>query len=134
MKSGALRSGLEAGRRPVRPDRYTCWMFAAWRASFTRFLTKRCAELSEDARAMRAADPLAPAPEWPVGALIAEAMRAGLHVDSHHFAGGRFLDVGVPDGLIDAQHFPVVWDGRGDPPAGARAPGLTPTSKRETSQ
>lgn len=103
--------------RPNRPDHYVCWMFAVWRSSFTRFLTARCAELAAQARAQVAAAPLAPAPEWPVGALIAEAMRAGLHVNSHHFAGGRFLDVGVPDGLIDAQRFPIVWDGLGLPPA-----------------
>ena len=114
--------------RPIRPDRYVCWMFAVWRASFTRFLTAQCAELSRQAHARAAAEPLAAAPEWPVGALIAQGIAAGLKVNSHHFAGGRFLDVGVPDGLIDAQHFPIVWDGRGAAPAAALAPGASPTT------
>ena len=125
---GRVTSLQTKEERPLRPDHYTCWMFAVWRVSFTRFLTRRCAELSDQARATAAANPLAPAPEWPVGALIAEATRDGLHVDSHHFAGGRFLDVGVPDGLIDAARFPIVWDGCGEPPPGARAPGAGATS------
>ena len=59
-------------------------------------------------------------PEWVIcGARLVDG-REGIDIT---IAGGRFLDVGVPDGLIDAQQFPIVWDGRGEPPSGALAPG-----------
>jgi glucose-1-phosphate thymidylyltransferase len=114
---GRITSLETKEQRPIRPDRYVCWMFATWRPTFTRFLTDRCAELAMEARDRVAAWPQQPMPEWPVGALIAAAIGAGLHVDSHHFAGGRFLDVGTPDGLIAAEHFPVVWNGRDRDPS-----------------
>ncbi len=101
--------------RPLRPARYVCWMFAVWRASFTRFMSEECARLARVAEARVAEDPLAKAPEWPVGAVVAAAIRAGLHVDSHFFEQGRFLDVGTPDGLAAAPAFPLVWDGLGTP-------------------
>lgn len=97
--------------RPLRPARYVCWMFAVWRASFTRFMTEECARLSVVAATRLAEDPLAKAPEWPVGAVIAAAIRTGLQVDSHFFGDGRFLDVGTPDGLAAAPAFPIVWNG-----------------------
>jgi len=97
--------------RPVRPDRYVCWMFAAWRGSFSRFLATECAQLAVQAEAMAQAAPAGPAPEWPVGAIIAAAIRAGLHVDSVFFPEGRFLDVGTPDGITAAASFPIVWNG-----------------------
>lgn len=97
--------------RPVRPAHYICWMFAVWRASFTRFMTQECSRLERVAQTRVAENPLAKAPEWPVGAVIAAAIRAGLHIDSHYFGEGRFLDVGTPDGLAAAPAFPIVWDG-----------------------
>jgi len=60
---------------------------------------------------MAQAAPAGPAPEWPVGAIIAAAIRAGLHVDSVFFPEGRFLDVGTPDGITAAASFPIVWNG-----------------------
>lgn len=97
--------------RPVRPDHFICWMFAVWRASFTRFMSAHCAKLAIQAQAAVAAAPAAKAPEWPVGAVIAAAIAEGLHVDSVYFETGRFLDVGTPDGIIAASGFPIVWDG-----------------------
>ncbi len=100
--------------RPQRPDHYTCWMFAVWNARFTRFLSEECARLAVQAEAAVKQDPAAKAPEWPVGAVIAAAIRAGLHVDSVRFDEGRFLDIGTPDGLVEAATFPGVWQGRDD--------------------
>jgi len=111
-------TGLETKEeRPVRPDRYTCWMFAVWRATFTRFMTAHCKSLAVQAEAMVRQAPGAPAPEWPVGAVIAAAMRAGLHVNSVFFESGRFLDVGTPAGITAATAFPGVWNGVDTPPA-----------------
>ena len=40
-------TGLETKEeRPVRPDRYVCWMFAVWRHTFTRFMTEHCRQLA----------------------------------------------------------------------------------------
>ncbi|MGE0802693.1 MAG: NDP-sugar synthase [Lautropia sp.] len=107
--------GLETKEeRPIRPPHYICWMFAVWNARFTRFLTDECDRLSRQAEAAVAAAPAAKPPEWPVGAVIAAAIRAGLHVDSVYFRGGRFLDIGTPDGLTAAGAFPGVWNGLDD--------------------
>ena len=70
-------TGLETKEeRPLRPDRYVCWMFAVWRHTFTRFMT---GALPRARRAgggsMMRRSPGAKAPEWPVGAVIAAAMR-----------------------------------------------------------
>ena len=51
--------------------------------------------------------PGAPMPEWPVGAVIAAAMREGLHVNSVFFESGRFLDVGTPAGITAAPASPA---------------------------
>ncbi|MBA3477777.1 MAG: hypothetical protein H0T52_05150 [Lautropia sp.] len=61
----------------------------------------------------------AKAPEWPVGAVIAAAIRSGLHVDSVFFDAGRFLDVGTPEGITAASRFPTVWNGLDSPAAGS---------------
>jgi glucose-1-phosphate thymidylyltransferase len=118
--AGGRVTGLQTKEeRPVRPDHYTCWMFAVWRASFTRFLTDHCRELAAQAEEMVRTSPAARAPEWPVGAVIAAAMRSGLHVDSVFFESGRFLDVGTPEGITAASRFPIVWNGLDAPPARA---------------
>lgn len=110
--------GLETKEeRPLRPDRYVCWMFAVWRQSFTRFMTEHCRKLAAQAEATVRQAPGAKAPEWPVGAVIAAAMREGLHVDSVYFQSGRFLDVGTPDGITAAAGFPIVWNGLDPLPA-----------------
>jgi glucose-1-phosphate thymidylyltransferase len=104
--------GLETKEeRPVRPARYVCWMFAAWRHTFTRFMTGHCRDLAAQAEETVRLSPGAKAPEWPVGAVIAAAIRAGLHVDSVFFDKGRFLDVGTPEGITAAARFPIVWNG-----------------------
>ncbi len=111
--------------RPVRPSQYVCWMFAAWRATFTAFLVAHCRVLAAQAQASVAASPFAKAPEWPVGAVISAAIRSGLHVDSVFFPSGSFLDVGTPEGITAAGDFPIVWNGRQTAsagPAGASSP------------
>ncbi|MDO4904596.1 MAG: sugar phosphate nucleotidyltransferase [Lautropia sp.] len=107
--------GLETKEeRPNRPDHYTCWMFAVWNTRFTRFLQEECRRLGARAEVFVRESPAAKAPEWPVGAVISAAIRAGLHVDSVFFPQGRFLDIGEPDGITVAQDFPGVWNGKLD--------------------
>ena len=110
--------GLETKEeRPNRPEHYTCWMFAVWNGRFSAFLREECERLAEVARARIAADPAGKAPEWPVGAVISAAIRAGLHVNSVYFPQGRFLDIGEPAGITAAAAFPGVWDGLTPHPA-----------------
>jgi glucose-1-phosphate thymidylyltransferase len=109
--SGRVHSLETKEERPLRPDHFICWMFAVWRSSFTRFMTTHCQELSLQAEAAVRQAPGAKPPEWPVGAVIAAAIRSGLHVDSVFFEDGRFLDVGTPEGITAAAQFPIVWNG-----------------------
>jgi len=120
---------------PPRRESDTGYMLAAWAPGFTRFLVDETRRLSEVARAAargevaraaargevaRAAargevarsGARGPSPDWPMGAIIAAAIRAGLHVDSVFLRDARFLDVGTPDGLAAATGFPGVWLGR----------------------
>jgi glucose-1-phosphate thymidylyltransferase len=97
--------------RPSRSDHDLGYLFAAWAPSFTRFLAQVTARLGERARSGQ----LGPAPEWPVGTVIAEAIGDGLHVDSVHLDDGSFLDIGSPQGWATASAFPGVWNG--EPPS-----------------
>jgi glucose-1-phosphate thymidylyltransferase len=100
--------GLEPKEnRPRRTDHDATYLLAVWRPAFTEFLSTEVRRLAAIARA-RAGDGT---PEWPMGAVIAAALRAGLHVDSVRFEEGRFLDIGTPHGLIAAAEFPGVWGG-----------------------
>ena len=92
-------------------------MFAVWNGRFSAFLREECERLAEVARARIAADPAGKAPEWPVGAVISAAIRAGLHDNSVYFPQGRFLDIGEPAGITAAAAFPGVWDGLTPHPA-----------------
>jgi len=131
--SGALTDGLdvvdtdEHGRvtglitkeeGPPRREGDAGYLLAAWAPGFTRFLVDETRRLAEVARAnargeVARASPRGSSPDWPMGAVIAAAIRAGLHVDSVFLPDARFLDVGTPDGLAAAAGFPGVWSGRG---------------------
>lgn len=121
--TGSLRDGLDLVRAdaqgrvtdlvtkeesPTRREGDTGYMIAAWGPGFTRFLVEETRRLSVIARSgARGASP-----DWPMGAVIAAAIRAGLHVDSEYLPDARFLDVGTPEGLAAAGDFPGVWSGR----------------------
>lgn len=122
--AGSLRDGLDLVRTdkqgrvtdlvtkeesPPRREGDTGYMIAAWGPGYTRFLVEETRRLSVVARSgTRGASP-----DWPMGAVIAAAIRAGLHVDSVFLPDARFLDVGTPEGLAAAADFPGVWSGRG---------------------
>lgn len=96
----------------------TSWLFAGWKPAFTEFLHEECAHLASVARS----SPGRPR-EWPMGTIVAAAMRAGLRIDSVSFPQGRFLDVGVTARLARAASFPGVWDGTGPAPASSISSG-----------
>jgi len=94
--------------RPPRRDGDVGYMVAAWSPRFTQFLLEEVARLGAVARSGAAGA----SPDWPMGAVFAAAIRAGLHVDSVFLPDADFLDIGTPAGLADATRFPGVWDGR----------------------
>ncbi|MCO5099320.1 MAG: sugar phosphate nucleotidyltransferase [Burkholderiaceae bacterium] len=95
---------------PPRGEADTGYMVAAWGPGFTRFLVAETQRLSALARSAARG----PAPDWPMGAVFAAAIRAGLHVDSLFLPDARFLDIGTPEGLAAAGGFPGVWAGCGE--------------------
>lgn len=106
--SGRVRRLLTKEESPPRHEGDLGYMLAAWRPPFTRFLVEETRRLAQRARA----GDFGPEPEWPMGAVLAAAIRAGLHVDSVLIPGARFLDTGTPAGLAAAREFPGVWTGR----------------------
>lgn len=83
------------------------WAIAAWRPRFTRFLAAELARLRLFAEKYEGHG----SPEWPVGAVIAAALDAGMEVRARHFPDGAMLDIGLAERLMHAQEFPGVWDG-----------------------
>lgn len=92
-------------------DRQLTWMFAAWGPRFTSFLHQEISRLGKLAQIQRDSSVTAAEPEWPLGAVIASGMNAGLSIDSVFFRDGVFLDIGLPGRLAEAARFPGVWGG-----------------------
>ncbi|MEZ5657383.1 MAG: hypothetical protein R3E83_02295 [Burkholderiaceae bacterium] len=88
------------------------WLFAIWRAPFSRYLAQALDQLRLRVPAAAQISP----PEWPLGTILAMALADGLRIDRIHFPQGRFLDVGAPDRLARAGDFPGVWNGLGQAP------------------
>lgn len=87
--------------QPLRSDDDLGYLFAAWTPTFTRFLTAQTTVLAQQARS----GAHGPSPEWPLGSVIALALREGLHVDSVVLDDGAFLDIGSANGWNAAPAF-----------------------------
>jgi glucose-1-phosphate thymidylyltransferase len=85
--------------QPERTELRHTWMSAVWTPAFTEFLHEH---LARDARP--------DGRELSVGEVLGAAARH-LHVDSVLFATGTYLDIGTPDGLVQA----VLAFGAGGP-------------------
>jgi len=107
-ENGRVTSLVTKEEGPARRDGDIGYMLAAWGPGFTRFLVEETQRLSVVARSGERG----PAPDWPMGAVFAAAIRAGLHVDSVLLPDAHFLDIGTPDGFAAASEFPGVWLGR----------------------
>jgi glucose-1-phosphate thymidylyltransferase len=94
--------------KPPRREGDIGYMLAAWGPGFTRFLVEETSRLDAVARS----GSLGPSPDWPMGTVIAAAIRAGLHVDTVMLEDARFLDIGTPAGLAATASFPGVHTGR----------------------
>ncbi len=77
------------------------WLLAAWQPSFTPFFAGIIHKLRVTGDAM----PVDSNPEWPLGVIWMEALKAGLHLEAVHFAQGHYLDIGTPERLAQATEF-----------------------------
>ena len=86
---------------PVWHKESRTWLIAAWRPSFTAFFAGVVHKLMSKVDAM----PIGSKPEWPLGVILVEALKAGMIINAVHFQEGRFLDIGTPERLIQATTF-----------------------------
>jgi len=86
---------------PVWRDDSRTWLTATWRHSFTTFFADIVQKLKAEGNAM----PASSNPEWPLGVILVEAIKAGLTLETVHFPKGRFLDIGTPERLAQASAF-----------------------------
>lgn len=86
---------------PVWRDDSRTWLIAAWQPSFTTLFADIVDKLRSKADAM----PVGSNPEWPLGVILMEALKAHLIIDAVHFKDGRFLDIGTPERLAQATTF-----------------------------
>jgi glucose-1-phosphate thymidylyltransferase len=83
--------------KPAHSDlRYT-WTIAAWSPTFTRFLHEHLADLERSE-----ANSSSPRSEIYMGHVFNAAIQSGLHVEGLHLPGAHYLDIGVPENLVQA--------------------------------
>ena len=87
------------------------WAIALWQPTFTEFLNQFIqAKLQQlmGGRSPQTLTQMPPYTEIPIGDVIHAAIKAGLHVNSHPFTTGRYLDIGTPENLQRAirEHLP----------------------------
>ena len=85
---------------PTWPADGKTWLLAVWRPSFTAFFEQAL----EGFREQMSTQPTA-VQDLPTGKIFAQAIKAGLTIESVHFPHGRFLDIGAPDRLTSANDF-----------------------------
>jgi glucose-1-phosphate thymidylyltransferase len=80
--------------KPAHSDLRFTWVIAAWAPSFTEFLHSYLVQ--------REAGAPIPRTELHMSEVIVAGLRAGLRVEGLHLPGARFLDIGVPENLVQA--------------------------------
>jgi glucose-1-phosphate thymidylyltransferase len=96
----ALRVAEIVIKQPDRGLRY-CWTLAVWTPRFSDYLLHRIADHDDRAHAASGDSPRAG--EFQIGAVIQDAIDAGMPTESVVFDGGRYIDVGTPDDLNTAR-------------------------------
>jgi glucose-1-phosphate thymidylyltransferase len=81
--------------KPAHSNLRFTWVVAAWAPSFTQFLHQHLAKLEQEAaRTSR--------PELYMSHVIMAAIQSGLQVEGLHLPGARYLDIGIPENLVQA--------------------------------
>jgi glucose-1-phosphate thymidylyltransferase len=83
--------------KPAHSDLRVTWAVAAWSPPFTRFLHEHLAELERAAAAEAASRR-----ELSMSHVIMAAIKSGLRVEGLHLPGAHYLDIGVPENLVQA--------------------------------
>ena len=83
--------------KPSDSDLRTTWTIAAWSPSFTEFLHEHLVGLERVA-----ASRSGPRAELFMSHIIMAAIDSGLRVEGLHLPQARFLDIGVPENLVQA--------------------------------
>lgn len=87
---------LEILIKPDQSDLRITWTVAAWTPSFTRFLHEYLAEVQQTSTETSLSR------ELYMSQVIMAAIKYGLQVEGLHLPGARFLDIGVPENLVQA--------------------------------
>lgn len=87
------------------------WAIALWHPPFTEFLNQFIQDKLQPLIGTQSPQTLTQIPpytEIPIGDVIQAAINAGLHVNSHPFENGSYLDIGTPENLQQAirNHLP----------------------------
>ncbi len=84
--------------KPKTTDLRDAWVCAVWTPVFTKFLHKLL-QRSGDGKSKRlfGNKRIDPQGDIPVGAVIREAIRAGVRVEAVRFPAGDYLDIGTPE-------------------------------------
>jgi glucose-1-phosphate thymidylyltransferase len=83
--------------KPAQSDLRHTWTIAAWTPRFTRFLHEHLAGLERSA-----ANSSTPRSEIYMGHVFNAALQSGLRVEGLHLPGAHFLDIGIPENLVQA--------------------------------
>jgi len=81
------------------------WAIALWQPTFTEFLHTFIQDQLRQLIGLQSPQSLTQMPpytEVPIGDVIQAAIDAGLHVNSHAFENGSYLDIGTPENLQKA--------------------------------
>lgn len=98
--NGVVTGIMPKEQNPSWPAKGKTWLLAAWRPSFTAFFEETLEQFRQQMHHEQSGQP-----DLPTGKIFAQALRAGLVIDSVHFQQGRFLDIGAPDRLAMATDF-----------------------------
>lgn len=91
--------------KSARTDLPFMWGIAVWRPTFTEFLHAHVTiqrEAIRQASLSVATDSYGSAKELPIGDVVHAGIRSGLRVEAEILSGGRYMDIGTPEGLRQA--------------------------------
>lgn len=97
---GLVTEIMPKEQNPAWPAQGKTWLLAVWRPSFTAFFERTLERFREQMNQEQTERP-----DLPTGKIFAQALQAGIVIDSVHFQQGRFLDIGEPDRLAMATDF-----------------------------
>lgn len=99
-ENGVVTGIMPKEQNPSWPALGKTWLLAVWRPSFTEIFERTLEHFRKQMHHEQSEHP-----DLPTGKIFAQALQAGLVIESVHFEQGRFLDIGAPDRLAMATDF-----------------------------